>query len=132
MSVKQRTEYEVKCGNKAGELARIMESLNRAGVNVLAFCGYGQGKQARIYFVPDDDAKASVALKQAKVKCVTSPVVALSCPSGMGEGAKLARLLAEARISLDYIYASTPGNGETTVILGVPEKAIDKTLKVLY
>ena len=129
MSVRKRTELAISCDHKAGELARVLEAISEVGVNVLAFCGWGHGNHATILLVPDDDAKAIGALKAAKVAFEKRTVVAVTSGSGRGVGARLARLLGDARINVEYAYASTSGTDESTAVFAVEH--VGKALKIL-
>ena len=130
MATQKKTEYTIECSHKPGELARILESLSGAGVNVLAFCGYQTGEdKANIMLVADDDGKAESTLKSAGITFKTNAVVAVTTSSGAGEGAKLARKLADAGVNLEYAYATTSGSGESTAVFA--GKDVEKVLQVL-
>ncbi|MBI2901785.1 MAG: hypothetical protein HYY17_16490 [Planctomycetes bacterium] len=129
MAVLKKTEFEIPCPHRVGELACALETLAQAGANVLAFCGYGHNDKAMIMIVVDDEAKAKSALKGAGIKFQSHPVVAVMGRSGPGEGGRLARALADAKVNIEYTYASTSGAGESTAIFAV--KNVRKALKVL-
>lgn len=129
MSVQKKIEFFIDCPHKPGELARALEALAGAKVNILAFCGYGHGDTASMHFVVDDDEKGKAALKGARIEFETNRVVAITSGSGPGQGAKLARSLADAKINIEYAYASTSGRGDSTAVFGV--KNVEQALKVL-
>jgi len=62
--------FYVTAPNKAGEGARILNTLKDAGVNLLAFSGFPQGRRAQLDFIPADPAAFKQAAKRAKWKVV--------------------------------------------------------------
>ncbi len=125
MAAKIRTEFMVGVPHKAGALAGVLESLAKGGVNVLAFCGWGEGENAKILVVPDNDAKARKVLAgatESRVLCVTTA-------SGKGAGAKLSTRLAKAGINIEHAYATTSGSGQGTAVFRTADP--DAALKAL-
>lgn len=121
MSATVRTEFSVPVPHKPGVLAKLLETLAKSSVNVLAFLGYGQGESANILFVPDDDAKAREALAGGGFSATESRVVCVSGAAGKGAGAKLAARLSKAGINIEYVYATTGNDGEGMAVFGVPD-----------
>jgi hypothetical protein len=62
--------FYVVAPNKPGEGARALNTLKEAGVNLLAFSGFPQGRRAQLDFIPADPAAFRHAAKQAKWKVV--------------------------------------------------------------
>lgn len=56
--------------DKPGEGAKVLKVLQNAGVNLLAFSGFPQGRRAQVDFIPSDPAAFRQAAKQAKWKIV--------------------------------------------------------------
>ena len=54
--------------NKPGEGARVLGTLAEAGVNLLAFSGFPNGRKAQLDFIPEDVAVSKKAVKVAKIK----------------------------------------------------------------
>jgi signal transduction histidine kinase len=53
----QRVEYfYAQVPNKAGEGARFLTALQEAGINLLAFSGFPEGRGSQLDFVPADPA----------------------------------------------------------------------------
>jgi hypothetical protein len=125
MAAKVRTEFLVAVPHKPGALAGVLESLAKSGVNVLAFCGWGEGENAKILVVPDKDDKARKVLggaTETRVLCVTTA-------SGKGAGAKLSARLAKAGINVEHAYATTSGTGQGTAVFQIADA--DAALKAL-
>jgi len=121
MGAKIRTEFSVALPHRPGELARVLESLSKAGVNVLGFCGWGHDGSAQVLLVPDDDRKARKALADGSFAATEAPVVCVSGASGKGAGAKLTIRLAKASANIEHAYATTSGSGESTAVFRVPD-----------
>ena len=62
--------FYVTAPNKPGEGARALGTLREAGVNLLAFSGFPQGRRAQLDFVPADAAAFKQVAKRAKWKVV--------------------------------------------------------------
>src|SRR5918994_1662302 len=62
--------FYITVSNKPGEGARALNTLKDAGVNLLAFSGFPQGRRAQLDFVPADPAAFKLAAKRAKWKAV--------------------------------------------------------------
>ena len=69
----QRVEYfYVQVPNKAGEGARYLTALSEAGINLLAFSGFPEGRGSQLDFVPVDPVAFRGFAKRAKWK-LTGP-----------------------------------------------------------
>lgn len=124
------TEIKVTVRNQVGELARILGISAQAGVNILAFCGFGRSSgEGEIYLVPDKPDKLEAALRKEQISFESNPVVAIKGASGPGMGAKMAGKFAKAGIDILHSYASTTGSGDTTSIFRVENP--DAALKAL-
>jgi len=64
--------FYVLAPNKAGEGARALTTLKDAGVDLLAFSGFPQGRRAQMDFIPADPAAFKQAANKAKWKVVGS------------------------------------------------------------
>ncbi|MBI4565671.1 MAG: hypothetical protein HY716_13335 [Planctomycetes bacterium] len=129
MPVKIRTEFIVSFPNRPGELNKVLEAMAKAGVNVLAFCGWPEGEGSKVSFVPDHDEKARKTLSSAGLNARESTVVCFTGPSGQGSGTKLTSKLAKAGINIEVSYATTVGEGEALAVLGV--KDVEAALKAI-
>ena len=86
------TYFYVTVPNKPGEGARLLDTLRREGVNLLAFSAFPAGRQSQADFVPEDAAAFRRVAKKAKWK-VTGPkkasssratIVSARCPDLIG------------------------------------------------
>ena len=51
--------FAMKIPNRAGEAARLLKAMGKAGVNLLAFTGFPAGRGAQIDFVPGQHPEIS-------------------------------------------------------------------------
>ena len=56
--------------DRPGEAARMLKALKDAGVNLLAFSGFPEGRRSQLDFIPSDAAAFKQAARQAKWKTV--------------------------------------------------------------
>jgi len=69
----QRVEYfYLHVPNKAGEGSRFLTALHEAGINLLAFSGFPEGRGSQLDFVPADPAAFKQFARTAKWK-LTGP-----------------------------------------------------------
>ncbi|MBI2933376.1 MAG: hypothetical protein HYY16_17160 [Planctomycetes bacterium] len=130
MATRLRVEFLVTVPHQPGVLAQLLEGLAKGGVNVLAFCGWGEGEKALIMFVTDNDQKTRKALAAGGFDSTENPVLAVTAASGKGAGAKLAAKLAKAGVNIEHAYATTAGTGQSTAIFRLPDpQAALKALK---
>lgn len=98
------TEILVLVENKPGTLARVSETLGRAGVNV-QLASYATGARAIVRLITDDSEKALAALKKARIKVKQSKeVLEFTLPDVPGTLATVARKLANARVNIEAFY----------------------------
>lgn len=130
MQVEKRNEVRLRVRHEPGMLARTLETLGMANVNVLAFCGWGFGPDdGVIVLIPDDETRAVQALAQAGMRPQLNPVVTVTSDSGPNSGGALGRRLAAAGLNIDYAYASTTGAGSSLAVFRVPD--VDKAVQAL-
>jgi hypothetical protein len=114
--------------NKPGEGARALQTLKEAGVNLLAFSGFPQGRRAQLDVVPADPAAFKRAAKQAKWK-VVGPKRGFLVQGNdrVGAVAELLERLAAAKINVTAIDAVSVEDGRYGAIFWVAPKDVKKT-----
>ena len=118
--------------DKAGEAARILQTLSESGVNLLAFSGFPRGRKAQLDFIPEDTALFRKALRRAKL--VVQPkktgflIQGEDRPGALGY---LLQRLAEANINVTAVDAVGTGGGRFGAILWVKTKDVNKASKTL-
>ena len=119
------TQITVSAESKPGVLAKVCDTLGKAGVNIVAVCAGDATGRGKIRLVVSDPARAKAALGAAKIRCGEEPALLLSMDDRPGALAQIASRLAAARVNIKCAYASTTGGGRAQIVVAVanPDKA---------
>jgi hypothetical protein len=129
----QRVEYfYVQVPNKPGEGARFLAALQEAGINLLAFSGFPEGRGSQLDFIPADPGAFKQFARSAKWK-LAGPKHAflVSGEDRVGAIAELHKTLAGAKVNVTAIDAVCAGAGRYGAILWVASKDVSKAGKLL-
>jgi hypothetical protein len=123
--------FYVTVPNKPGEGARLLDALQRGGVNLLAFSAFPSGRQSQADFVPEDPAAFKRVAKAAKWK-VKGPKKGFLVQGDdrVGAMADLVRALAAAKINVTALDAVSV-HGRYGAIFWVASKDLKKAAKVI-
>ena len=118
--------------DKPGEAARMLAVLREAGVNLLVFSGFPEGRRGQLDFVPADAGAFRQAAKKAGWK-LTGPRRAflLQGEDRVGAVAETLGKLAAAKNNVTAIDAVCAGAGRYGAILWVPQRDVGRAAKVL-
>lgn len=117
--------------DKPSEAARALNTLKDAGVDLLAFSGFPQGRRAQLDFIPADPAAFKQAAKRAKWKVVgPKRGFLLHGDDRVGAIADLLERLGPAKINVTAIDAVTV-DGRYGAILWVAPRDVKKTIGLL-
>ena len=124
--------YYTMVPDKVGEGARILGALRDAGVNLLAFSGFPEGRAVQLDFVPADAGAFLAAAKTAKVK-LSRPKQAflIRGDDRAGAMADVHAKLAAAKISVTAADAVCAGAGRYGAILWVKPRDVKKAAAAL-
>jgi hypothetical protein len=124
--------FYVSAPNKAGEGARALTTLKDAGVNLLAFSGFPQGRRAQMDFVPADPAAFKQAAKKAKWKVVgPKRGFLVQGDDRVGAVADLLERLGSAKINVTAIDAVSITDGRYGAIFWVAPNDVKKAAALL-
>ena len=124
--------FYVSAPNKAGEGARALTTLKDAGVNLLAFSGFPQGRRAQMDFVPADPAAFKQAAKKAKWKVVgPKRGFLVQGDDRVGAVADLLERLGSAKINVTAIDAVSITGGRYGAIFWVAPNDVKKAAALL-
>jgi len=129
----RRVDYfYVTVPDKPGEGARALGALRDAGVNLLAYSGFPEGRGAQLDFVPEDAAAFRRAARSAKWK-LTGPKKAflIAGDDRPGAVADIVDKLAGAKINITAVDAVCTGGGRYGAILWVAPRDVARAAKVL-
>ena len=129
----RRVDYfYIETANKPGIAAKVLSALRDAGVNLLAFSGFPQGRKAQIDFVPEDSAAFKTAAKKAGLKL--SPRKTGFLVQGEDRPGAIADVtgkLAAANINITACDAVSAGVGRFGAILWVKGTDVGRASRVL-
>jgi len=116
--------------NKPGALAQIAAELVAGGVNMRALSIAETNDFGVLRFIADDEDKAAAVLREGGHILSLTPVLAVVIKDEPGSFADTLKILAEAGIDVEYIYAFlTPKPGSACMIFRVKDN--DQAEKVL-
>jgi hypothetical protein len=124
--------FYIMASDKPGEGARALNALKEAGVNLLAFSAFPQGRRAQLDFIPADPAGFKQAVKRAKWKVVgPKRGFLVQGADRVGAVAELLERLGAAKINVTAIDAVSAEDGRYGAIFWVAPKDVKKTAAVL-
>jgi len=112
--------------NEPGRLATLCNALETEGVNLRAMVTSEASDYGIVRLIADDVEKASQALRTADLPFSTVDVLGVEVSDEPGALGKVAVLLAEKSINVDYAYvtvASSSGNAMCIFKVSDPVKA---------
>lgn len=114
-----RTEISLKLPNSPGALAEVCEALSNEHVNVLALTVEAGGLMRMIV---DNHVRAAGVLRDRHHDVDERDALLVTAPNDPGGFLAVARLMAGAGVSLEYVYGSAPeGHSMATIVVGVEE-----------
>jgi hypothetical protein len=124
--------FYITAPNKAGEGARALATLKDAGINLLAFSGFPEGRRAQLDFVPADPAAFKQAARKAGWK-ITGPKRGFLVQGDDRVGAlvDLLERLGTAKVNVTAIDAVSVAGGRYGAIFWVAPKDVKKAAAVL-
>jgi hypothetical protein len=131
-TVSQLEYFYVQVADKPGEGARALTTLKEAGVNLLAFTGFPEGRRAQLDFFPEDPVAFKRVAKAAGWK-ITGPKRALLVQGDdrIGAIADLVDTLASAKINIIAVDAACAGGGRYAAIVWVDQRNVARAAKLL-
>lgn len=115
--------------DKAGLLSEVTGAIAGAKVSMSAICAYAMENKAYFMLNADNNAKAKKALLSLRVKIEEEDVVAVEMPNKAGELNKVAKRIADAGISIFYMYGTAAAGKSSVCIFSTADD--NKTIKVI-
>jgi len=129
--IQQANYFYTVVPDKPGEAACILAGLRDAGINLLAFCGFPQGRKGQLDFVVGDSAAFVRAARKMKIKLSKKKTAFLiSGNDQVGAAAEFMEKLAAAKINVVSMQGIGAGAGRFGAILWVKPADIKKAAKV--
>jgi hypothetical protein len=131
-SIRKVDYFRLMVSDKPGQGASIMQSLADAGVNLLAFTGFPNGRRAQLDLIPENTAKLRAAAKEMKLKLGgRKTVFLLRGDDRVGALTKVLNKLAEANVNVTAVDAVSGGQGRFGAILWVKPDQVGRTSRLL-
>ena len=124
--------FYAEASDKPGEGARVLTTLQDAGVNLVVFHAFPAGRRAQLDFVPSDPAAFKAAAKRARLR-VVGPKKAFVIDGDDRVGALVTYFekLGAAQINVTAASALAAGAGRYGAILWVKPRDVRRAAKVL-
>jgi hypothetical protein len=124
--------FYIETPNKPGEAARMLNAINEAGHNLLAFSGFPKGRRAQLDFIPADSVAFAKCAKKAGCKLSKKKSGFLvQGEDRIGAVANLLSKLADAKINVTACTAVCAGKNRYGAILWVKAPDLKRAAKVL-
>lgn len=115
--------------DRAGLLSEVTASIAGAKVNINAICAYGMENKAYFMVNTETNAKAKKSLVKSGITIQEEDVVAVEMPNRAGELQKVAKMIADAGININYMYGTTGAGRSSTCVFKTTDDA--KAIKVV-
>jgi hypothetical protein len=116
--------------NKPGALAEVTRILGEAGVNIRALSLADTKDFGILRLIVNDNEKAREVLGRKGLTVRKTEVVAVEVPDRPGGLAEILKVLSEASINVEYLYAFVQQSGENAIIIFRFDE-IDRAIQVL-
>jgi hypothetical protein len=115
--VTKEKQLKVVTDNKVGRLAEVTALVAEKGVNIDNICAYSCGKEAVMYLLTNDNAKARKALDGKGFKIDEDEVILLRVWNRPGSLAAVTARLKKHGVNLDTVYGTSTESGERMTIV---------------
>jgi hypothetical protein len=115
--VTKEKQLKVVTDNKVGRLAEVTALVAEKGVNIDNICAYSCGKEAVMYLLTSDNAKAKKALDGKGFKIDEDEVILLRVWNRPGSLAAVTARLKKHGINIETVYGTSTESGERMTIV---------------
>jgi hypothetical protein len=129
MGAEKVREITIRTPNEVGTMGKGFGLIAKAGVNVRSFVAYVVSNQGIFKLLTSNNAKVAQIMEKAGYTAEMSDVALVTCTDAIGTGADLGKKLGDARVNIDYAYATGTGGGEAVVVFSVDN--VDKAVRIL-
>ena len=103
--------------NKSGPLAEVTRILGEAGINIRALSLADTKDFGILRLIVNDNEKAKEVLSQKGFTVRKTEVVPVVVPDRPGGLAEILKVLAEASVNVEYLYAFVQHSGKDAIII---------------
>ena len=101
--------------NRPGELANFCDALADAGINIVALATAEAGEYGAVRLLVDDIDGARQVFRDSGVAHTSIEVLVCELPSRPGALARIARVLSDNKINIEYFYASSCTGADSVI-----------------
>jgi hypothetical protein len=133
MARAQKVSYfAMRVPSRVGEAARILTGLSKAGIDLLAFTGFPDGRQSQMDFIPVNAEAFLAVARGMKLRLRAKKTgFLIHGKDQRGAIAKVMMKLAAAKINVTAVDAVSAGGGRFGAILWVKQKDVNRAATVL-
>ncbi len=114
-----RTELTLRLQNSPGTLARVCQLIADEHIDIVAL---NLASPLVLRVIVDNPVHAAAILREHNYHVEERDVILTSAANNPGSLLRLTRLIAEAGINVEYLYATTlEGQAMANVVVGVPD-----------
>ncbi len=125
--------FSMAISNRSGAALHVLDTLRDAGVNLLAFTGFPNGRQAQIDLIPERTPTLNKAARAAGLKLSAKKTGFLvQGKDRPGAVASVLKKLAAEKINVTAVDAACAGAGRYAALLWVKPAMVRKAAKVLH
>ena len=116
-------ELSILLRNEAGELAKVTEILGAAHINIVAISVADLGEYSIVRIICDKPEEALARLQGENYYVNKRIILGLKVDNMPGEMAKIAKILGQNNINIDYLYQtlSSKGQGKAAILSKVED-----------
>jgi hypothetical protein len=133
MKIAIQHQLSIALENQPGRLAQVGRLLAERGVNIEAVSVIDNVEQGMVRLITSDHNAARDAVATHGFPAVEAEVLAIITTDRLGRLAEIAQELADARINIEYAYASVDHHGAQTLLImktSRPRKAYEILVKL--
>ena len=115
--LKRRGQLSVYLENRVGALAEVCALIERERINLVAICAIDTVEEAVLRIVPEQPERAAQRLSEHGFNVIATEILAVELENHPGAMGRVARILADRGINIDYLYASSHPAAERTLLV---------------
>jgi hypothetical protein len=125
-----RRQYSVSLENRVGALAELCAVIEAESINLLAICAIDTVEEDVLRLVAEKGPETKIALERLGFRVIETDVIVVELENKPGATGRVASLLSQNGINIDYLYASAHPRVEKAIAV-FRLRQIDKALALL-
>lgn len=114
--------------NRAGRLEEVLRVLTEENINILSLSMADTSEYGMLRLLVSDPEKGRAALKERGFSATLTDVLALKMEHKVGELHRVLRILCEAGVNIEYMYALCTETDEAAMALKVSDLGMAEAL----